>query len=1134
MSPDRLLTVIVVRAFAFMLLVAITPVAALADNGTGGSTGGSSAAPGGTGTIPSPDSNPGTAWDIRKNYFKRFKWAQEFANADVIQDGSSQGPGTVTPDGPAFSWPKVQAAEPSQVPTMRDSAIGKYQVKTYGYPVSDTQFQIIQRMNDNMMLEQMFDPERKMWQENAMGAIKATSAANSAANLGRNQAAGAIGFVQNSLVNFTAEPDNEFQRLRNNLFVPMAVLLLLPGAVLSQVRAIVAQGFSVLGDVNPFDGILRAIVAIFLIPATLLVVNYGIDVSNAIQKTISDGYAQVVGGNMYTDATCAQNRAMPIRDPNSNTNGIPTQSSSTTQPGNPGAGSGTGSPFQIPGGGGGGGGGGGPSGGVKVSVKGGRGGVQVGVQFGPGGGGISVGSGKDQFSGQEAISFDVGASGNCNGGTQPEQSQSAPGGGTSGDESDSVLKSTQRLAINGANAGMTAMWNVLCAFQTAYLYYLFCMGPVVAALWVWPTQQLRGALPSWAEGVITLCFWMLFWNTTVLLMALFKNVGDTGTIIMTALNFLANNCVKYAFDFAGLIKAAGEEAGKKAKGGGGGGGGKGGGKGGDASKGAQAPGATAPGAQPGTTPGAAPGGDTGTGAQPGSPGTMPTSVPVGGSGPGHGGPGSHAGKGLHAGHTLPHSDRSGSGGDAGHPGSGPPGSADAAHPSLPTSGSEVAHAAPPMSGDHSGGRSEGAGIVPHAFAPTAHGGGPGSGHAGPAGAAGDPGQHGPPSSHAGDAGQPVVAAPGLEGGGKEPGGSGPADGAPNTFMAGVIPSTDGSVTSAAFVPGGPPLGSPGGDAQGMPLGTPANVDPNAANPQIGAFTPGVDPNATVGLPPGANQSVDPNAGGPPPVVPGGVTAAGDPGFGQVQGSFVPGAFTPAVDPGAANTFVPGTVTPPGTDPGVTNPVTPGGVTPPAVDPGAVSGFSPGGVTVPGADPGVANAFTPAAVTPPPDAPAPAAPPVPDPGAGVYIAPVVAGPAPEAPAASPAPAPAPETYYTYGAAETYSASHYDSAPAQHYDSAPAQHYEPAPAPVVTPVPVHDSWSGGPSTLSAALGKAGTSKVGGGGSSSTPGGPSSKEGSLMDQMNKSGQVKKKKNTFSRVIQKPDLEAIRRKMEEQQHKQ
>ncbi len=97
--------------------------------------------------------------------------------------------------------------------------------------------------------------------------------------------------------------------------------------------------------------------------------------------------------------------------------------------------------------------------------------------------------------------------------------------------------------------------------------------------------KITQRLTSWIEGVITLCFWSLFWNVVVLLMACFRGVSETGTVIMTALNSLATISVWYAFDFSALISegagysmmnAVSQAIGQASKGGGGGGGGGGG------------------------------------------------------------------------------------------------------------------------------------------------------------------------------------------------------------------------------------------------------------------------------------------------------------------------------------------------------------------------------------------------------------------------------------------------------------------------------------------------------------------------------------------------------------------------------
>ncbi|MCA9805708.1 MAG: hypothetical protein KC777_27240, partial [Cyanobacteria bacterium HKST-UBA02] len=100
-------------------------------------------------------------------------------------------------------------------------------------------------------------------QAQAMG--QATGAANVAAEIGHNQAESAIQYTGSFLYNFTVDAGNPWNRIRDNIFVPMGVLLLLPGAVITQTRAIMAAGNPVLGQVNPFDGILRSLVAVFLI-----------------------------------------------------------------------------------------------------------------------------------------------------------------------------------------------------------------------------------------------------------------------------------------------------------------------------------------------------------------------------------------------------------------------------------------------------------------------------------------------------------------------------------------------------------------------------------------------------------------------------------------------------------------------------------------------------------------------------------------------------------------------------------------------------------------------------------------------------------------------------------------------------
>ena len=75
------------------------------------------------------------------------------------------------------------------------------------------------------------------------------------------------------------------QQLYKNVYLPMALLFLLPGALLTQVKSFVAIHYKTTPDedlINPLSGILRAAIAIALIPAVQLAVSYSTDVGNSM------------------------------------------------------------------------------------------------------------------------------------------------------------------------------------------------------------------------------------------------------------------------------------------------------------------------------------------------------------------------------------------------------------------------------------------------------------------------------------------------------------------------------------------------------------------------------------------------------------------------------------------------------------------------------------------------------------------------------------------------------------------------------------------------------------------------------------------------------------------------------------
>lgn len=75
------------------------------------------------------------------------------------------------------------------------------------------------------------------------------------------------------------------QEMYKRFFMPLALLLLLVGAVITQTSNFVGGSF-LKCERGPFEGILRASIAIFLIPATQLAVSYFIDFGNAMTDPI--------------------------------------------------------------------------------------------------------------------------------------------------------------------------------------------------------------------------------------------------------------------------------------------------------------------------------------------------------------------------------------------------------------------------------------------------------------------------------------------------------------------------------------------------------------------------------------------------------------------------------------------------------------------------------------------------------------------------------------------------------------------------------------------------------------------------------------------------------------------------------
>jgi hypothetical protein len=79
------------------------------------------------------------------------------------------------------------------------------------------------------------------------------------------------------------------QQMLRRIYMPMSLLLLLVGAVLTHVKMLVSSGVlrSECEGSSPFTPFFRSIIAVFLIPATQLIMSWAIDIGNSMTQPIA-------------------------------------------------------------------------------------------------------------------------------------------------------------------------------------------------------------------------------------------------------------------------------------------------------------------------------------------------------------------------------------------------------------------------------------------------------------------------------------------------------------------------------------------------------------------------------------------------------------------------------------------------------------------------------------------------------------------------------------------------------------------------------------------------------------------------------------------------------------------------------
>jgi hypothetical protein len=98
------------------------------------------------------------------------------------------------------------------------------------------------------------------------------------------------------------------QQMYKAFFLPLGLLLLLVGAVLTQTTNYIKASFINSSASRPFEGILRALIAVFLIAAIQLMVSYSIDFGNAMTEAVKQAI----------DLSSIQQWSQEITDPTKN------------------------------------------------------------------------------------------------------------------------------------------------------------------------------------------------------------------------------------------------------------------------------------------------------------------------------------------------------------------------------------------------------------------------------------------------------------------------------------------------------------------------------------------------------------------------------------------------------------------------------------------------------------------------------------------------------------------------------------------------------------------------------------------------------------------------------------------------
>jgi len=511
---------------------------------------------------------------------------------------------------PHYNWAQDQETATVTPPTARDGdSLDTGKVDTQGLPMSDAMYQVIDRNNKQRLLEMMFDPERTMWTQTATGQLQMSSMANSMGGAAEASFDSAFSAIRSQLINVANERATAggsqggtgnsieqavyiVQRVYKEVFLPMAVLFLLPGAVLTQVKGLVGRSITG-GDedsMNPFTGMIRAIIAVFLIPCTQLIVSYCIDIGNSLAYEVARPDRGWVQDQALTN--WAKEQTFNTKPVNVNNGILPPGQGRTTRgdgqqgqdavmPAGASNGSNYGSSYQA------------QQGGDYRSQRlsnesasgssGATGPIDVGPIFGVSASANSTVQAFNSFLNfffgtpfQDAVDdAQQGGEGKASGQLESRVIQ----------EDQKYLSTVMQLGFNGASLAMGSALNILVAYQLVFMCYLFLMGPISACFFAWPSgigNLFKKVFSNWLDAVVVLSLWRFWWCAILAIMTqrivyLHPNAGSPSEMMVyTCFLALLLYIPFQPFDFrpGPMVSQVLEKAG--VGGGAGGGGGKGG------------------------------------------------------------------------------------------------------------------------------------------------------------------------------------------------------------------------------------------------------------------------------------------------------------------------------------------------------------------------------------------------------------------------------------------------------------------------------------------------------------------------------------------------------------------------------